>query len=72
MKSCFKEVYGDSIHAYVKKYRLQKAAELIKNTDMTIGEIASTVGYDNASKFSGAFKTVIGNTPGDFRKIKRA
>lgn len=72
MKSCFKEVYGDSIHAYVKKFRLQKAAELIKNTDMTIGEIASTVGYDNASKFSGAFKNVIGNSPGDFRKIKRA
>lgn len=68
MKLIFKEVYGDSIYSFIKKYKMQNAAELLKNTDKEINEIAGGLGYENASKFSEAFKKVIGVNPSIYRK----
>lgn len=67
MKRIFKEVYGDSIYAFIKEYKMQKAAILLKETDLEIGEIAIKMGYDNASKFSEAFKKIFGSTPRTYR-----
>lgn len=68
MKQCFKGVYGSSVYAYVKIYRMNTAANLLRTTDSSIAEIAGKVGYDNASKFAAAFKQVIGTTPLAYRK----
>lgn len=68
MKLIFKEVYGKSIYSFIRTYKMQKAAELLKNTDKEINEIAASLGYDNASKFSEAFKKVIGVNPSVYRK----
>lgn len=68
MKSIFKEIYGDSIYSFVKNYKMQKAAELLNNTNEDINVIAGSLGYDNASKFSEAFKKVIGVNPSVYRK----
>ncbi len=65
---CFKEVYGKTYYAFIKEYRIKKAAEMICNTNNTIGEIAITVGYQNASKFSKAFSDIMNVTPIYFRK----
>ena len=67
MKLCFKEVYGDSIYSYIKAYKMQQAAELLKNSELGICEIAGNVGYDNASKFSEAFKQVMNVSPSKYR-----
>ena len=40
MKKCFHGVYGDSVYAYMKKYRLQVAERLLKESQATVGEIA--------------------------------
>ena len=68
LKKCFKEVYGNSIYAYLKEQRIQKATELLKNSNIEIGRIAGMVGYDNASKFSSSFKSVMGINPREYRK----
>ncbi|QXE20644.1 AraC family transcriptional regulator [Clostridium sp. 001] len=68
MKLVFKEIYGDSIYSFIKTYKMQKAAELLKYTGEEINEIAGKLGYDNASKFSEAFKKVIGVNPSVYRK----
>jgi AraC-like DNA-binding protein len=65
---CFKEIYGKTYYAFIKEFRIKKAADMLKNTDKTIGNIAITVGYQNASKFSKAFLDVMGVTPIHFRK----
>jgi AraC-like DNA-binding protein len=43
------------------------AAKALRETDQTIGEIATAVGYDSVSSFSQAFKRAIGRSPGLYR-----
>ncbi len=62
----FKNLYGKSLHAYVIEARLSEAARLLKETGMTIGEIAEQSGYLKPSQFSAAFKKHFGVKPSDF------
>jgi AraC-like DNA-binding protein len=68
MKNCFKGVFGTSIYAYMKEYRMNAAAVQLRRSKNSITSIAMQMGYDNASKFSAAFKSVIGMTPVEYRK----
>lgn len=68
LKNCFKGVYGSSIYAYLRAYRLQTAQKLLAETDASVEEIAHKVGYENPNKFSTAFRTYCGKTPTEYRK----
>ena len=68
MKALFKSVYGTSIAAHMKEHRMRKAAKMLLESDMSIGEIAFSVGYDNQSKFSTAFKDFFQMLPKEYRK----
>ena len=68
MKKCFKGVYGDSIYAYMKRYRLQVAEKLLKEGKLTVGEIAEQIGYLNPNKFTSAFRAEYGIPPTAYRK----
>ena len=68
MKQCFKSIYGNSIHAYLKEYRIHQAAILLKmKRNMSVSEIALAVGYASPGKFSAAFKEALGKTPLEYR-----
>ena len=68
LKICFKCVYGDTINGYITNCKMQKAASLLKNTDKSVLEIAGIVGYNNGSKFAGAFRRVMNKSPNEYRK----
>jgi AraC-like DNA-binding protein len=68
MKHCFKGVYGSSIYAYMKSWRMNAAAVMLRQKNESVINIAADLGYDNASKFASAFKDVIGRTPSEYRK----
>lgn len=68
MKTCFKGVYGSSIFAYMRTFRMNRAAVLLRKTQQSIAEIALQVGYSSPSKFSSAFKDVMKMTPLQYRK----
>ncbi|HJI61852.1 MAG TPA: AraC family transcriptional regulator [Ruminococcus bromii] len=68
LKICFKGVYGDTINGYITNCKMQKAASLLKNTDKNVLEIAGIVGYNNGSKFAGAFRRVMNKSPNEYRK----
>lgn len=68
LKSSFKSLYGDPPYTYVKKRRMHYAAKLIKEHTFTIGEIGGMLGYQNASKFASAFKSVMGISPREYRE----
>lgn len=68
IKNCFKGVYGQSLYAFTRERKMRCAAKLLRTTEETILEIAGRFGYDNASKFAGAFRTVMGVTPSAYRK----
>ena len=52
----------------MKKYRLQVAERLLKETRATVGEIALQVGYQNPNKFTSAFCAEYGIPPTAYRK----
>ena len=70
LKTCFKGVYGSSVYAYQKEYRLQLAQKLLTETDSTIAEIAHQIGYENPNKFSSAFRQSFGMPPTQYRKMR--
>lgn len=68
MKTCFKGVYGTSIYAFIREYRMQAAARMLRDGKETVSVIAGKVGYDNASKFAKAFKETLQVSPQEYRR----
>ena len=50
----FSHIYGDTPYAYLKKYKMNLAAQWLSEDKMKIGDIALELGYSNASKFAKA------------------
>jgi AraC-like DNA-binding protein len=59
----FKRQFGMTPHQWLIDARLERAMELIRDTQMTVTEVALEIGYDNVSHFIKAFKTKYGQTP---------
>ncbi len=55
LKSIFKKRYKTTIYAYIQTLRLQKANLLLREQNLTIGEIAKEVGYKHQGHFSKLF-----------------
>lgn len=68
LKSNFKGVYGMSIAAYMKEYRIRQAASLLRETQKSVAEIAAEMGYESQSKFGVAFKEIMKVSPLEYRK----
>lgn len=67
LKSSFRGVYGISVQAFVRSQKMRQAAKLLRDTDRTVLDIAGEFGYANGSKFAGAFRSVMGVTPNQYR-----
>ena len=68
LKTVFKEVYGSSLAAHMKEHRMERAAALLRETDLSVAEIAGQVGYESQSKFTAAFKEQFGQLPKEYRR----
>lgn len=68
LKTVFKEVYGSSLAAHMKEHRMEKAASLLRETELSVAEIAGQVGYESQSKFTAAFKEQFGQLPTAYRR----
>lgn len=62
-----KALTGESPNTFVRIYRLNKAKELLSDTEMTIGEVATATGFSTLSHFSSCFKKQFGVSPTDFK-----
>lgn len=71
LKITFKTVFGQSIGGYMKEFRIKRAKELLARSDASVAEIASAVGYENQSKFTAAFRDLVGVLPRDYRKAHK-
>lgn len=70
LTSIFKKELQISPQEYLVNYRLRKAAEMIKNTNLSIQDISGKVGYENALNFSKMFKNEYGVSPKNYRTQK--
>lgn len=67
----FKEAVGKTPQEFLLNYRMTKAAELLKLTKLSIGDIGNAVGYDNQLHFSRAFKNIYSVSPREWRNQNR-
>ena len=68
LKICFKQYHGRTITEYIQQRRISQAKHLLSSADLTIGQIARTVGYSNAGRFAELFRLSTGLLPGEYRK----
>lgn len=73
--SYFTKIFKGSLlttpQKYLMKYRMNEACTLLRDTGMSIGEIAEKVGYPNQLHFSRAFHQVYGIAPSKWKKMTR-
>lgn len=71
MMRAFKKETGLTIAQQLKDIRLSRAADLMRNTQKPITEVAQLTGFESLSHFSREFKEELGETPADYRKKYR-
>ena len=64
----FRNVTGFSVVEYMTYIRIQKAQQLLRESDRSITEIADLCGFGNITYFEKVFKTTTGHTPVQYRK----
>lgn len=67
----FGQVMGEPLFAFLMRWRLQLAAEMLLATTQPITAIAKEAGYESASAFSAAFKRHFGKPPSGWRRRRR-
>ncbi|MFD1768839.1 helix-turn-helix transcriptional regulator [Sphingobacterium suaedae] len=67
LKKGFKDLFGMGVFEYTAVVRMETALELIKNTELSLKEIAFQVGYSAPSSFTVAFKRHFGRSPRSFK-----
>ncbi|MCL1823941.1 MAG: glycoside hydrolase family 11 protein [Oscillospiraceae bacterium] len=65
---CFKRFMNKSLVEYINEYRLIKAARLLKESGMSVIDIGTECGFENASYFGKVFKDMYEMTPFQYRK----
>lgn len=63
----FKKAAGISLTDYINQFRIRKAKELLRGTDIYIYAVSEMVGYHDATYFSSMFKKLVGVSPSEYR-----
>lgn len=66
----FKQNVGENLMDYIARARINKAKELLVNSNDKIYEIAESVGFESQHYFNRLFKSLVGVTPTEYRNIK--
>lgn len=67
----FRRAFGLPPHRYLLTRRLERAAALLRDTDLPITEIAFQTGWNSLGTFGRTFRDVTGESPGELRLRER-
>ena len=68
----FKQALGSTPVQYLQKCRIRNACELLKQSNLTVAEVAEHCGYQNASAFARQFRQQLNASPKKYRETVRA
>ena len=68
-KEEFRRLYGLPVLAWLRQRRIERAAQLLRGSSLSVLGVAQSVGYSSASQFSAAFRRQYGMTPAVYRKM---
>ena len=71
LKNYFRGVFGENLSVWLREARMRRAAELLRDTDLRVAEIAEQAGYENQSKFAAVFVKKYGCPPLEYRRRAR-
>jgi AraC-like DNA-binding protein len=64
----FRAVFGETPHRYLQRRRVERAMELLRETDRPVTEICFDVGFNSLGTFSRTFSEIVGESPSSYRK----
>jgi len=67
LSTVFKKETGQNLSKFIKQYRMEKAKDMLENTNMKIVNISEACGYQNVSYFCQSFRECYGVSPQKFR-----
>lgn len=68
---CFKQAFGVPPHRYLLTRRIERAAALLRDTDLPITEIAFATGWESLGSFGRTFRDITGDSPSTRRERGR-
>jgi AraC family transcriptional regulator, transcriptional activator of the genes for pyochelin and ferripyochelin receptors len=71
LKKGFKQLYGTTVYDFLLDARMEKARNLLLESDISVHDIALMMGYQTLSSFITAFKKKTGYSPGTFKKLRK-
>jgi AraC-like DNA-binding protein len=63
----FRATFGETPHRYLQRRRVERAMELLRETDRPVTEICLDVGFNSLGTFSRTFREVVGESPSRYR-----
>ncbi len=67
---CFAATYGETPMQYVTRRRIERAADLLRATNLTVTEVCGLVGYTSLGSFSQRFTELIGVSPSEYQRTQ--
>ncbi|GGG19866.1 AraC family transcriptional regulator [Paenibacillus aceti] len=68
----FKESTGFTLIEYINSIRVKEASTMLKNSKLTVSEIAEIVGFESLTHFGRIFKGIVGVPPLKYRKMNQS
>lgn len=68
----FKEAFGVPPHRYLLTRRIERATALLRDTDLSITDVAFQTGWSSMGTFGRTFRDITGESPGEFRARDQA
>jgi AraC-like DNA-binding protein len=63
----FRATFGETPHRYLQRRRVERAMELLRETDRPVTEICFDVGFNSLGTFSRTFRSIVGEPPSAYR-----
>jgi AraC-like DNA-binding protein len=63
----FRATFGETPHHYLQRRRVERAMELLRETDSPVSEVCLDVGFNSLGTFTRTFREIVGEPPSAYR-----
>lgn len=63
----FRATFGETPHRYLQRRRIERAMELLRETDLPVTDVCFDVGFGSLGTFSRTFRAIVGESPSAYR-----
>ena len=63
----FRATFGETPHRYLQRRRVERAMELLRETDRPVTDICFSVGFNSLGTFTRTFREIVGEPPSTYR-----